>query len=423
MAASITTVAERSAFDIALAQLDRAAQVLNLDPAVHLFLRAPMRELHVSLPVKMDDGTLQIFRGFRVQYNDARGPAKGGIRFHPEETIDTIRALASWMTWKCALADIPLGGGKGGVVCNPKAMSRGELERLSRAYIGAIYQILGPDLDIPAPDVYTDPQIMAWMMDEYCKMTGHYCPGVITGKPLALGGSLGRGDATARGAIFTIREACKHLRIDPREATVAIQGFGNAGSYAALLAEQLLGSRVIAISDSKGGAMNMNGISAAAAVRHKMETGAVADLPGAEAISNEDLLRVDADILIPAALEKAINESNADQVRARIVAEAANGPTTPEADVVLHDKGVFMIPDFLCNAGGVIVSYFETVQNRQSFYWEESEVHERLDRKITKAFYDVLSVYRQREIDMRMAAYCVAVERVTEAMHWRGWIK
>jgi len=415
--------ASRTAFDIALAQLDRAARELELDPEVHAILREPMRELHVALPVTMDDGHVVVFKGFRVQHNDARGPAKGGIRFHPAETIDTIRALASWMTWKCALADIPLGGGKGGVVCDPKRMSRLELERLSRAYIGAVYQLLGPDLDIPAPDVYTDPQIMAWMMDEYCRLTGHYCPGVITGKPLALGGSAGRGDATARGAVFTIREACKHLGIDPKGATVAIQGFGNAGSHAAVLAEQVLGLRVVAISDSRGGVLDPNGIDAVSAVRHKLETGAVSGLAGAAPIGNEELLEVEADILIPAALEKVIDESNADRVKARILAEAANGPTTPEADAILHQRGVFMIPDFLCNAGGVIVSYFETVQNRQSFYWEESEVHERLDRKITKSFHDVLGVSEARGIDMRTAAYYVAVQRVTEAMRLRGRIR
>jgi len=413
----------RSAFEIAQAQLDKAAAELNLDPATHAILREPMRELHVSLPVSMDDGTVRVFKGFRVQYNDARGPAKGGIRFHPDETIDTIRALACWMTWKCALADLPLGGGKGGVVCNTKQMSRGELERLSRAYIGAVYQILGPDLDVPAPDVYTDPQIMAWMMDEFCKLTGHYCPGVITGKPLALGGSQGRGDATARGAICTVREACRHLGINPQGATVAIQGFGNAGSFTALLAEELLGCQVVAVSDSQGGSLCMEGISAADAVKHKADTGSVVGLPGTRPISNEQLLELGVDLLVPAALENVISAANAPQVRAKIVAEAANGPTTPEADIILHQHGVFLIPDLLCNAGGVIVSYFETVQNRQSYYWEESEVHERLDRKMTKSFQDVLGVAQDRDLDMRTAAYYVAVGRVAEVMKLRGWTK
>jgi len=415
---------DKSPWAMAQAQLDKAAAVLDLDPAVHAILREPMRELHVSLPVTMDDGSVKVFKGFRVQHNDARGPAKGGIRFHPAETIDTIRALASWMTWKCSLADIPLGGGKGGVVCNPKAMSRPELERLSRAYIDAVYQILGPDMDIPAPDVYTDPQIMAWMMDEFSKLTGHYCPGVITGKPLALGGSLGRGDATARGAVYCIREACNHLNLDPKGATVAIQGFGNAGSFAAVLIEELLGAKVVAISDSKGGVKNMTeGICGAAACKHKVESGCVQGLPGTEPCSNEELLTLPVDILIPAALERVITADNAEQVKAKIVAEAANGPTTPEADTILHEKGVFLLPDFLCNAGGVIVSYFETVQNRQSYYWDEQEVHERLDRKMTKSFHDVLTVAQERAIDMRTAAYLVAVGRVAEVMRLRGWTR
>jgi glutamate dehydrogenase (NAD(P)+) len=380
-----------------------------------------MRELHVSLAVTMDDGGLRVFKGFRVQHNDARGPAKGGIRFHPDETIDTIRALASWMTWKCALADIPLGGGKGGVICDPKHMSHPELERLSRAYIGAIYPILGADLDVPAPDVYTDPQVMAWMMDEYSKLTGRHCPGVVTGKPQALGGSAGRGDATARGAILAIREACRHLKMDPTQATMAIQGFGNAGSHAAVLARQLLGCRILAISDSKAAVLSPKGLDPVAAAKHKADTGSVAGLRGTEPISSDDLLELEIDILIPAALEGVITETNAERIRARIVAEAANGPTTLEADAILHEKGVFVIPDFLCNAGGVIVSYFEMVQNRQCYYWEEAEVHERLERKMTRSFNDVLSVSAQRGLDMRTAAYCVAVQRVAEAMRLRGW--
>ena len=411
---------ERSAFQIAQAQLDKAAKELALEPALAAILREPMREIHVNLPVQMDDGTIKLFKGFRVQHNAARGPVKGGIRFHPEETIDTIRALASWMTWKCALADIPLGGGKGGIICNPKEMSPGELERLSRAYIGGIYRLLGPDIDVPAPDVYTTPQIMAWMMDEYSKLTGAYCPGVITGKPLALGGSRGREDATGRGAIFTVREACTHLGLDPVNATAVVQGFGNAGTYAALLAEHLLGVRIIAISDTKGAVISNHGIDVAEAIRYKRETGSVAGFPSTKPIAGDRLLEIETDILIPAALERVITKDNADRIKAKIVAEAANGPTTPEADAILHEKGILVIPDFLCNAGGVIVSYFEMVQNRQSYYWEESEVHERLDRKITKAFHDVLMTSQQRGIDMRTAAYCVAIQRVAEAMKLRG---
>jgi glutamate dehydrogenase (NAD(P)+) len=423
MQATLTReTSERNAFQVAQAQLDRAAAELDLDPDVHAILRQPVRELHVSLPVRMDDGAIRVFKAFRVQHNDARGPAKGGIRFHPEESIDTIRALASWMTWKCALADLPLGGGKGGVICNPKEMSSRELEFVSRAYIHAVHRFLGPDLDIPAPDVYTDARIMAWMMDEYSKLAGHHCPGVVTGKPLALGGSQGRSDATARGAIYTIREACRHLNLNPKGATVAIQGFGNAGSHAALLAQQLLGCRIVAISDSRGAVRNPNGIDPAAAIKHKADTGSVAGLPGTHAISNDDLLKAQVDILIPAALETVITDSNADQISARILAEAANGPTTPEADAILHRKGVFLIPDFLCNAGGVIVSYFELVQNRQSYYWQEAEVHARLEQKITTSFHDVLALSEARGLDNRTAAYCIAVQRVVEAMKLRGWI-
>ncbi len=418
----LSLVCEKSAFDMAQMQLDRAAAELGLDPGAHAILREPMRELHVSLPVVMDDGCIKVFKGFRVQHNDARGPAKGGIRFHPDETIDTIRALACWMTWKCSLADIPLGGGKGGVVCNPKVLSQGELERLSRAYIAAIHQMLGADIDIPAPDVYTNSQVMAWMMDEYCKLTGRHCPGVITGKPIALGGSRGRDDATARGSIYAIRETCKQLKVSTTP-TVAIQGFGNAGCHAALLAEGLLGCRVVGLSDSQGGVMNMKGIDACAAAKHKAATGRVEGLPDTEPISNEDLLELKVDILIPAAMEKVITEANADRIRARIIGEAANGPTTPEADAILYQKGIFVIPDLLCNAGGVIVSYFEMVQNRQCYYWAEEDVHQRLDCKMTKSFYDVLSVSQERGIDMRAAAHYVAVQRVAEVMRLRGWTR
>ncbi len=413
---------KRNTYETAQYQLDKVAEVLDLSPSIHAILREPIREIHVSLPITMDDGSVKVFRGFRVHHNDARGPAKGGIRFHPEETVSTIRALAAWMTWKCAVADIPLGGGKGGVICNTKKMSAGELERLSRSYIAAVAPLLGEDLDIPAPDVYTDPQIMAWMMDEYSKLTGRHCPGVITGKPLPLGGSAGRGDATARGVIFTIREACRHLGLDPVGATVAIQGFGNAGSHAATLASQLLGCRIIAVSDSSGAVYNPHGIEPAAAISYKANTGMVSGLPETEPIANDELLALETDILLPAALENVITEENAHTIRARIIAEAANGPTTPEADAILYDKNIFVIPDILCNAGGVIVSYFEVVQNRQLYYWEEAEVHAQLDRKITRSFHDVLRVSLEKKLDPRTAACCVAVQRVAEAMKWRGWV-
>jgi len=381
-----------------------------------------MRTMIVSIPVKMDDGKVKVFRGFRVQYNDARGPTKGGIRFHPEETIDTVKALSAWMTWKCSVVDIPYGGAKGGVICNPKKMSQGELERLSRGYIRAVSQIIGPEKDIPAPDVYTTPQIMAWMMDEFSKMREFNSPGVITGKPLEIGGSLGRGDATAKGTIYTIRDAAKHLSIDLKEATVAIQGYGNAGSYCHMLVGEL-GSKVVAISDSKGGIYSEDGIDCKCAMEHKSVKGCVIGAKeDAKEISNEELLELDVDILIPAALENVITKKNADKIKAKIIAEAANGPTTPEADEILYKKGIFVIPDFLCNAGGVTVSYFEWVQNISGYYWPLDMVYERLDQKMTKAFSDVLEMSKKEKVNMRVAAYMVAVKRVVDAMKLRGWI-
>lgn len=408
-------------FEIAQRQLDECAKILKLDAATHAILRMPMRELHVWIPVRMDDGTIKVFQGFRVQYNDARGPTKGGIRFHPEETIDTVRALAAWMTWKCALMDLPLGGAKGGVVCNPKEMSAGELERLSRAYIQAIYQFVGPDKDIPAPDVYTNPQIMAWMMDEYSKIAGKNQFGVITGKPLGIGGSAGRGDSTARGGMYTIREAAKHCGIDLRKATVAVQGYGNAGYHAARLSKSLLGCKVVAVSDTKGGIFNSGGLDPEAVKSHKEKTGSVVNFPGTRSISNEELLELEVDVLIPAAIENVITEKNASNIRAKILAELANGPTTPGADKILHKNGVHVIPDFLCNAGGVTVSYFEMVQNFYMYYWSEEEVYEQLDRKMTAAYHSVLNASQKYEINMRQAAYVVAVSRVAEAMKLRGW--
>ncbi len=409
-------------FAIAQEQVDRCAEILDLDPGVHQMLRVPMREFRVSLPVRMDDGSVRVFRGFRVQYNDARGPTKGGIRFHPDETVDTVRALAAWMTWKCALVDIPLGGGKGGVICNPKEMSDGELERVSRAYIRALGSYIGPETDVPAPDVYTNPQVMAWMMDEYSKMAGRNQFGVITGKPLPVGGSAGRGDATARGGWFVIREAAERCAIDLGQATVAVQGYGNAGRFAADFAESLYGSKVVAVSDSKGGIVNMNGLDPTAVAEHKVQTGSVVGYDGADAISNEDLLELDVDVLVPAALENVITDQNAGRVQAAIVAELANGPTTPEADRVLHENGVHVLPDFLCNAGGVTVSYFEMVQNFYMYCWTEEEVHRRLDRKMTTAYHAVLSAAEAHQINMREAAYVVAVRRVVEAMRLRGWV-
>ena len=422
MVATETISVKHNPFEIAQAQLDKAAKKLRLDPGVHAVLREPMRELHVSLPVKMDDGSVKVFKGFRVQYNDARGPNKGGIRFHPDETIDTVRALAAWMTWKCAVVDIPLGGGKGGVICNPKTMSPTELERLSRAYIGAVGRFIGPERDIPAPDVYTTPQIMGWMMDEYSKLRGYYSPGVITGKPLSIGGSEGRGDATARGGAYTVRDTAKRLGIELNGASCAIQGFGNAGQFAALLNSELCGMRIVAASDTKGGVYREEGFNAQALVDHKLNTGSVVNFSGGRPISNKEILELDVDVLAPSALEEVITVENAPKVKAKIIEELANGPTTLEADDILFEKNVFVIPDFLCNAGGVTVSYFEWVQNVNGLYWEEDEVHMRLDKKMTKAFSDVYLMAQEYSVDMRTAAYMVAIERVAEAMRVRGWV-
>jgi glutamate dehydrogenase (NAD(P)+) len=393
---------ELNPFAIAQAQLDESAKYLNLDEATHELLRWPLRELHVTLPVKMDDGTTKVFHGFRVQYNDARGPTKGGIRFHPDETIDTVRALAAWMTWKCSVVDIPLGGGKGGIICDPRKMSQGELERLSRAYIRQVWRIIGLEMDVPAPDVYTNPQIMAWMMDEYAFIKGYNEFGVITGKPLPLGGSAGRGDATARGGIYTLREWGKVTGFDLKGATTAIQGYGNAGTFAHKLGEDLLGLKVVAVSDSRGGIYNPDGLAYDEVYKHKMDTGRVSGFPGTTEITNEELLELDVDVLVPAALESVITDRNANDIKAKVSVELANGPTTPEADNILHEKGTYVIPDFLCNAGGVTVSYFEMVQNAYDYYWEEDVVHERLDKKMTKAFHTVHETAQEYGVPNRL---------------------
>ncbi len=409
-------------FEISQRQLDKSAKKLNLDPSVHALLREPMRTLEVHFPVKMDDGTTKMFTGFRVQYNDARGPTKGGLRFHPDETIDTVRALAAWMTWKCAVVDIPYGGSKGGVICNPKELSTEELERLSRGYIRAIGRFIGPERDIPAPDVYTTPQIMAWMMDEYSKIVGYNAPGVLTGKPIPIGGSLGRGDATARGAVYTILEAAKVIGLNLKGATVAVQGYGNAGYFAAKLMEKLAGSKVVAVTDSRGGAYAADGIDIEAAFEHKKATGSVSGFTGAKAITNAEILELDVDVLIPAAIENVITEKNAANIKAKIIAEAANGPTTPEADEILYKAGKYIIPDFLCNAGGVTVSYFEWVQNIGGYYWTLEDVHARLQEKMIRAFHDVHEMAQKNNVDNRTAAYMVSVQRVAEAMRLRGWV-
>jgi glutamate dehydrogenase (NAD(P)+) len=413
---------ELNPFAIAQQQLDTAAARLGLDSATHELLRWPQKELTVTIPVQMDDGGVKIFRGYRVQYNCARGPNKGGIRWHPDETLDTVRALAAWMTWKTSVVDIPLGGSKGGVTCNPKAMSEGVKQRLARGYIRAVAGILSVSKDVPAPDVYTTPQIMAWMMDEYETIVGEHHPGVITGKPIPLGGSEGRGDATARGGIYVTREAARELGLDLNGKSMAIQGFGNAGQFAALLGHELLGLTLVAASDSKGGVYNPKGLDPRKMVDYKLKTGSLQGFPGADSISNKDLLELDVTVLFPAALESVITPANANRIKCRISCELANGPTTPEADDILHDKGIFVLPDFLANAGGVTVSYFEQVQNTYNFYWPLGEVHQRLDEKMTKAFHGVYQMHKKEKVNMRQAAYLVAVARVAEACKLRGWV-
>jgi len=406
-------------FRIAQLQFDMAAEFLKLDQGLRQVLRTPKRILEVSLPVKMDNGQVKVFTGFRVQHNVARGPAKGGIRYHPGVTLDEVKALAAWMTWKCATVNIPYGGGKGGVICDPKRMSKGELERMTRRYASEILPIIGPERDIPAPDVYTDSQTMAWIMDTYSMTVGHTALGVVTGKPIALGGSEGRGEATARGCMFVIEEACKAKKISLRGATVAIQGFGNAGAIAArLLAEKK--AKIVAISDSRGGVHNSRGIDPMKALRYKERSGTVVGMPGASRMSNDDLLTMKCDILIPAALENVITLHNAEQIKAKIVAEAANGPTTPHADEVLARRGIFVIPDILANAGGVTVSYFEWAQDLQGYFWTVDEVNARLDHVIRRAFQGVFETSRKYHTHMRNAAYILAVGRVAEATTLRG---
>jgi glutamate dehydrogenase (NAD(P)+) len=415
-------MAELNPFKIAQKQLDTAAETLGLDEATHQLLRWPQRELKVTIPVRMDDGTMKLFHGYRVQYNGARGPTKGGLRWHPDETIDTVRALSAWMTWKCAVVDLPLGGGKGGVTCNPKELSAGEKERLARGYIRAVGRFLSETRDVPAPDVYTTPEIMAWMMDEYETIIGEHSPGVITGKPIALGGSAGRGDATARGGIYVVREAAKKLGMDLKGTTMAVQGFGNAGQYAATLGAGILGLKLVAASDSQGGVHNPNGLDAKALVEWKQKKGSLEGFPGSSPITNEKLLELDVAVLFPAALENMITDVNAARVSAKIVCELANGPTTPEADVILYKKGIFVIPDFLANAGGVTVSYFEQVQNAYNYYWNLDLVYSRLDEKMTKGFSDVYAMHERHKVNMREAAYLVSVSRVAEACKQRGWV-
>ncbi|WP_415282041.1 Glu/Leu/Phe/Val family dehydrogenase [Candidatus Nitrososphaera sp. FF02] len=407
-------------FEMALKQLDEVSKLIKLDKGMHQVLAHPKRVLTVSIPTRMDNGEIKVFTGFRSQHNDARGPYKGGIRYHPQVSIEEVKALSMWMTWKCAIADIPYGGGKGGIICNPKEMSQGELERMTRRYAYGIADIIGPHTDIPAPDVYTGGKEMAWIMDTYSALKGNYVqPEVITGKPIPIGGSLGRNEATGRGLAFTVREAAKKMKINMKNSTVAVQGFGNAGQFASQLVEEQ-GATVIAASDSKGGVFNKAGMSVQALRKHKEKTGSVVGFSGAKSISNEDLLEQECTILIPAALENQITGKNAKNIKAKIVAEAANGPTTPEADDVLFKNKILTIPDILANGGGVTVSYFEWLQNLRREYWSEAEVNQKLDKNITKAFLDIYHTHEEYGVNMRKASMVLAVNRVVEATKIRG---
>ena len=411
-----------NSFAVEQQQVLEAARILNLDDATVEFLLWPQREFKFTMPVRMDSGKVKIFHGWRIQHNSARGPAKGGIRFHPDETVDTIRALAGWMTWNTAVVDLPLGGGKGGVVCDPKTLSERELENIARAYVRATVQLIGIGKDVPAPDVYTNPQTMAWMMDEYEILVQRHDPGVFTDKPQQIGGTEGRRDATARGGVITVREACRMLRIDPR-GTYAIQGFGNAGQRAALLHQEILGGgTLIAVCDSRGGLFNPRGLNPRDLVTHKLKTGSVVGFPGAEPLNRDAVLELPVDILYPAALENSINEQNVDRLRAKILCELANGPTTPEADPILAAKGIHVIPDILASAGGVTVSYFEMVQDNYSFFWDEGLVHERLDKKLTNAYRTVQEAVKEKKVHPRLGAMVVGVARVAEACKLRGWV-
>ena len=421
-------------FDVAQGQFDAVADQLQLNEEARSILRWPLREFRFQIPVRMDDGSMRVFFGYRVQHSDARGPAKGGIRFHPDETPDTVRALAMWMTWKCAVADIPLGGGKGGVVVDPATLSVGEKERLCRGWIDGIWKNLGPRIDVPAPDVGTTPQMMGWMMDEYSKLTGNYTPGVITGKPVGSGGSMGRTEATGFGVIYTVREAMKHLRLDSKTCTASVQGFGNVAQYAAIGFIEQLGGKVLCVScydrndKTSYTYFRPDGINPRFLQSITDQYGTIDKTKAKEAgYLLEDggaWLCKDVDVLIPAAIEGQITQETVEQIspQVKIVAEGANGPTSPEADEVLKARGVFLVPDFLCNEGGVTVSYFESVQNDANYYWEHDNVLRRLDQKLTRAFRGVLGVSVEQGVYMRDAAYIVAIDRVVKAMELRGWV-
>ncbi len=406
-------------FEAAMRQLDLVAEEIGLDQKVVEVLKHPNRVVITSLPVRMDNGIIKVFTGYRVQYSRHRGPFKGGIRYHPNVNLDEVKALAAWMTWKCAVADVPYGGSKGGITCNPKEMSTAELERLTRRYTASIVHDIGPFKDIPAPDIYTDSQTMAWLLDTYSEFQGYAVPGVVTGKPLSVGGSEGRAGAIGRGVALCTREAARHLGLDMKGATVAIQGYGKVGRSAAKVLREM-GCIIIAISDSKGGIFAQNGLDPFEVLEYKKRTGSVVDFKDSTYIANKDLLELDCDILIPTAMENVLTEENAPRVNAKIISEGANGPTTPEAGAILHKKGIFMVPDILANSGGVTVSYFEWVQNLNRLHWTLDEVNQKLEQKIVKAFNDVLEISTKRNVSMRLAAYILGVSRVAEAFEVLG---
>ena len=414
---------EISALDVAHEQLDKIASFLKLDPAIHAILREPQRCLEVAIPVTMDDGSVQVFTGYRSLHCDAIGPGKGGIRFHQNVTMDEVKALSIWMTFKCGVLNLPYGGGKGGVIVDPSKLSQAELERLARGYIRAIAPVIGEKVDIPAPDVNTNPTIMGWMLDEYIKLKGNDI-GVLTGKPLILGGSAGRTAATGRGTAITVRESLKKLGMDIKGAKVVVQGFGNVGSFAVRFIEEL-GAKIIAVSDVNGGIYNADGISVEALTKEMAEKKTIVGLAGTKQISNKELLELECDVLVPAALENQITKENAENIKAKVVAEAANGPTTPEADEILRKRGIVVMPDILTTAGGVTVSYFEWVQNRYGLYWTEKEVNERLEDAMVHSFENVWAMYQKNVNDVtpRMAAYMVSIDRLAQAIKARGWVK
>lgn len=414
-----TNLRTENPYELALENFDAAADALELDADTRIMIKYPERVLIVGVPVRMDDGHIRRFEAFRVQHSSVRGPAKGGIRYHPQVNLDEVKALATWMTWKCAVVNIPFGGAKGGVTCDPKQMSQHELERMTRRYTSAILPLIGPEQDIPAPDVYTTPQTMAWIMDTYSMTKGYAIPGVVTGKPLSLGGSLGRNEATGRGVFYTIQCACEHLRLQLNGARVVVQGFGNAGSVAAQLLQEA-GAKVIAVSDSTGCIYNPKGLNIPELMHLKALTGKVQGFPESEPITPGEQLALDCDILVPAALENVIHADNANAVKTRIVAEAANGPLTPAADRILESMGTFVIPDILCNAGGVTVSYFEWVQDEQHLFWEAQDIYNRMERVMKTAFHDVLQIHQSRHVPMRVAANMLGIGRVAEAVQIRG---